>query len=277
MLAISNITFFSALILVHRLARAEFDKRTADISVVLLCVAPGSYIFSAAYTESLFLFCLTGAFLLIQSRKWVPAGILTAAAVLTRNLGVGLLLPYVWVAARPLLVRIDSVQNPPLGKWELVRIGLGGLAPVVGLVCFMLYLQSITGDALAFVHVQKAWGRSVGNPFSPMLAGLIYPSKLPASDWVSFVEAWVAMVLIVKLTLMRRPLLLVLALFLTLVPLAAGLASFTRYALVIFPLWLVLANSLAKRPQITIPFVAMLATLNGFMMVAWSLGLKVTM
>ena len=51
MILISNLSFLAALLLIHRLARAEFDRKTADLAVVLLCVAPGSYIFSAAYTE----------------------------------------------------------------------------------------------------------------------------------------------------------------------------------------------------------------------------------
>jgi len=277
MLAISNVSFLAALVVVHRLARAEFDKKTADLAVVLLCVVPESYIFSAAYTESLFLLCLSGALLLIRREKWLAAGAVAAMAVLTRNLGVALLLPYAWAAIERVVFDRNRVAKLAPRASELVRIGLGGILPVLAVAAFMLYLQSRTGDALAFVHVQKAWGRSFGNPFAAPLAGLLHPDTLQSADLVSFVMAWVAIGLLVKLVFMRRPRLLVLAVFLTLVPLTGGLASFARYTLVIVPLWLVLAHHLAARPRGALAVVAIFAMLNGFMMVAWTLALKVTM
>ena len=40
MLVVSNLSFLIALVLLHRLARQAFDAKTADVTVVLLCVAP---------------------------------------------------------------------------------------------------------------------------------------------------------------------------------------------------------------------------------------------
>jgi len=277
MLVISNLSFLAALGLVHRLACAEFDRKTADLTVILLCVAPGSYIFSAAYTESLFLLCLTGAFCLIRSRKWMAAGTVAAAAVLTRNLGVGLLLPYAWATAGSLFSDGKAAGKVRPRSPELVGIVAGVLPPMFALAAFMLHLRSRTGDALAFVHVQKAWGRSFGDPFSRLLEGVFHPDRVPDVNGISFVVAWLAIGLLVKLVFMRRPLLLVLAMFLTLVPLTGGVASFARYVLVIFPLWLVLANGLAARPKAATAMIAIFAMLNGFLMVAWTLALKVTM
>jgi len=272
MLVISNLSFLAAMGLLHRLACAEFDRKTADLAVILLCVVPGSYIFSAAYTESLFLLCLTGAFCMIRSRKWMAAGTVAAAAVLTRNLGVGLLLPYAW-AATGRLFRDKPEGRPAPRPAELLGIVAGVLPPMFTLAAFMLHLRSRTGDALAFVHVQKAWGRSFGNPIS----GLLHPDRVPEVNAISFVVAWIAIGMLARLIFMRRSLLLVLALFLVLVPLTGGVASFARYALVIFPLWLVLANALAARPKVAVAVISVFAMLSGFMMVAWTLALKVTM
>ena len=272
MLVISNLSFLAAMGLLHRLACAEFDRKTADLAVILLCVVPGSYIFSAAYTESLFLLCLTGAFCMIRSRKWMAAGTVAAAAVLTRNLGVGLLLPYAW-AATDRLFRDKPEGRPAPRPAELLGIVAGVLPPMFALAAFMLHLRSRTGDALAFVHVQKAWGRSFGDPIS----GLLHPDRVPEVNAISFVVAWIAIGMLARLIFMRRPLLLVLALFLVLVPLTGGVASFARYALVIFPLWLVLANALAARPRAAVAVISVFAMLSGFMMVAWTLALKVTM
>jgi hypothetical protein len=273
MLAISNVSFFVALILIHRLTRAEFGRRTADLGVMLLCVAPGSYIFSSAYTEALFLACVSGALLLLRGRRWLLVGLAASVAALTRNLGVGLLLPYGLTALERLIsgYRTEATDRP--GPGELLRIGLGALAPLASLLGFMAYLQARTGDALAFLHVQTAWNRGLGAPFAALLQGLIKPSSIPDGDLVSFAFAWLAIGLLIVLAAMRRWALLSLALFLTLIPLATGVTSFARYALVILPLWMALARILADRPRTAMVCIAVLAMLNGFMMVPWTLGL----
>lgn len=273
MLAVSNLAFFAALILIHRLTRDHFDRRTADLAVVLLCVAPGSYIFSAAYTEALFLACVAGSLILMRDRRWLAAGIVAAMAALTRNLGVGLLLPYAWIALERL--RAGARGKEPLGAPELARIGLGGLAPLAAVTGFMLYLQARTGDALAFLHIQTAWRRSLSAPFAALLDSLPHPSSVNDADLPSLATAWAALGLLVVLGVMRRWFLLSLALFLTLVPLATGVTSFSRYALVILPLWMALARVLADRPRAAMACVAALAMLNGFMMVAWTLALRI--
>jgi hypothetical protein len=275
MLAISNIGFFAALLMAHRLARAEFDQKAADLCVVLLCVAPGSFIFSSAYTEALFLACLAGSLLLLRNRRWLLAGLAAAAAALTRNIGVGLLLPYGLAAMERLVLGFKAGTAEPLRAPEILRIGLGGLAPVAALVGFMSYLQMRTGDALAFVHIQAAWRRSLGAPFAGLLQGLWAPSSVNDADLLSFATAWLAIGLLAALAAMRRWRLLSLALFLTLAPLATGVASFTRYALVILPLWMILAKILADRPRTATACIAVLAMLNGFMMVVWTLALRV--
>lgn len=274
MLTVSNLGFFTALILTHRLARAEFDRKTADLCVVLLCVAPGSYILSAAYTEGLFLACVAGGLLLLRGRRWLLAGLVAAVAALTRNLGVGLLLPYGLTALERLITGFRSDgQRPTAG--ELVRMVLGGLAPLAALAGFMAHLHARTGDALAFLHIQTAWRRSLSAPFAGLLGGLARPSSVHDADLLSFAFAWLAIGLLVGLAGMRRWALLSLALFLTLAPLSTGLTSFTRYALVILPLWLVLARILADRPRAAMACVAVLAMLNGFLMVAWTLAQQV--
>jgi hypothetical protein len=273
MLVISNVAFFLALVFVHRLTRDEFDRRTADLTTILLCVAPGSYIFSAAYTEGLFLACLAGALLLINSRRWLAAGVVMAVATLTRNLGLGLLVPYAFAAFQS--GRGAQPESGPRTLGENLRIVAGGLLPLGALAGFMAFLQVRTGDFLAFVHIQTAWRRSFEKPFLAFLQGLLHPSTVPDADLLSLVTACLALCLLITLALLRRWLLLSLAVFLTLVPLATGVTSFARYSLVVVPLWMAAAYLLANRPRPSMVVVAILAMLNGFMMVAWTLALQV--
>lgn len=272
MLVVSNLSFLIALILVHRLARQAFNAKTADVTVVLLCVAPASYIFSAAYTEALFLASLTGALLLIRDRRWLAAGLAAALAALTRNLGLALLLPYGWAV----LERWRDRDQAPLGWAERARIVLGGLAPIAGVALFLLYLKARTGDALAFLHIQKTWGRSLGQPFAALVQGLVHPSSIPDGELLSFAIAWLALALLLGLALLRRWGWLLLSAALVLAPLATGVTSFSRYALVVLPLWMVAGHLLSERPRATMVAVASLAMLNGFMMAAWTLALGIT-
>lgn len=280
MLLISNLSFLAALFLVHRFAREEFDPRTADLTVALICAAPGSYIFSSAYTESLFLLALSGCLVLLRARRWLAAGGFAALAVLTRNLGVGLLLPFAFVAAPGLWALGREAAAGAAGArarfWrEGARVAAGMALPVLALAGFCLFLYLRTGDPLAFATAQKAWGRSLEIPFAragkPLLTG-----DLADGDLISFAACWLSLVLVGALALMRRWSLCVLAAFLTLAPMATGLTSFARYCLVALPLFLVAAKLLAPRPQAAVAVLILFATLNGFLMVAWTLCMWVT-
>lgn len=280
MVVLSNLCFLAALVLAHRLAREEFDERTADITVALLCAAPGSYIFSSTYTESLFLMAITGCLLLLRSRRWLAAGGFAALAVLTRNLGMGLMLPFAMAAAPGLwtlgrqVAAGQAASRRPLVR-ETARVAAGLALPVLALGGFCLFLYVVTGDPIAFVTGQKGWGRSVGNPFPKLYLPLL-TRRLEPGDLVSFAAGWLSLGMLIGLAVMRRWSLLVFGAFLTLLPLATGLTSFARYSLVALPVFLAAGRLLAPRPAAATAVLIAFATLNGFLMVAWTLCMWIT-
>lgn len=279
MLVVSNLSFLAALYLLHRLGRAEFDRRTADAAVMLLCAAPGSYVFSAAYTESLFLAALLASLLFLRRRRWIGAGLAAGLATLTRNLGVGLLLPFAWMAGARLVGLLRQERDGR--RWRLVareaaNAACGGAIPLCALAGFCLFLWARTGDPLAFAHVQAAWGRHIGDPLLAPIHGFLHPGAIPDSDLLSFAAGWTSLALLGVLALQGRWMLLSLAVFLVGAPLAAGIGSFYRYALVVAPLWLVGANLVSSRPAALNGVLLVMAILNGFMMTAWTLGLWLT-
>jgi hypothetical protein len=281
MLGVSNAAFFGALLLAHRFASLEFNRRTGDLTVVLLCAVPGSYIFSSAYTESLFLFAVTGSLLLLQNRRWLAAGVVAGLAALTRNLGIGLTLPLLVMAAPELISlarRIPAEGATPRRQLinDGLRVAVGLALPGIALLTFCAYLYHKSGDPLAFVTAQKAWGRQIGNPLATPLLNLLQPSKIMDANMVSFVFSWLSLGLVVSLAIMRRWALFILAAFMTLVPLSTGLDTYARYCLVVLPLYLAAARLLAPRSGVALSTVVVLATINGFMMVAWTFGLPVT-
>ena len=68
------------------------------MTIIFTFLFPTSFFFSAIYTESLFLLGTVLAFWAAYQDKWWVAGIGGAIAVLTRNLGITLLLPLAWIA-----------------------------------------------------------------------------------------------------------------------------------------------------------------------------------
>jgi hypothetical protein len=57
---------------------------------------------------------------------------------------------------------------------------------------------------------------------------------------------------------------------------ASGLTSYARYCLVVLPLFLAAGRLLAPRPTATLATLIVFATLNGFLMVAWTLCMWIT-
>ena len=281
MVGLSNLSFLVALLLAHRLARETFDTRTADVAVALLCAVPGSYIFSSAYTESLFLLALTACLVLLRERRWLAAGACAGLASLTRNLGVGLILPFLLTAAPALWALLrrartdgDASSNRRL-IGETCRIAGGLAAPVLALAGFCAFLYLRTGDPIAFVTARKAWGRSLEFPLLRPLTPLVTRS-LADGDVINFVAAWLSLAMVATLAALRQWSWFILALFLTLPPMASGLASYARYCLVVIPIFIAAARLLAPRPAATAATLIMFATLNGFLMVAWTLCMWVT-
>ena len=157
-LFISHLSFFIALFLFLKLLSLDFKDKSVIIrnSLFIILCFPTSFFFACAYTESLFLMLVLGAFLSARRKKWWLAGILGCLASATRLAGVFLLpalLVEFWqqkkVRQRSLKRRIDF--SLVINHWPLVIIPLG-------LFSYMFYLYKAFGDPFLFFHAQKAVG-----------------------------------------------------------------------------------------------------------------------
>jgi hypothetical protein len=129
--------------LLAQLARPLLGERGARESVLLVALAPTAFVFTALYSDGLFLALSAGAFLAAaRGRPWL-AGLLGGLAVGTRALGLALLPPLLLL----LWPRGRSAR-------ELTRpLPLLALPGAVGL--FALYLDRRLGDWNAFVDAQS--------------------------------------------------------------------------------------------------------------------------
>jgi hypothetical protein len=154
-LLISLVAFAGALVVVHRWAELHGGADAAGATVVLLSAYPFAVFFSAPYTEALFLLCITGACYAFERGRLPLAGVAGLLAGLTRPNGVMLSVALGLLALAPLRRRERG--------WVL-RMGGGLLAaamPAVGMLLYTAYVYRLTGNPLAWVEAQVAWGREL--------------------------------------------------------------------------------------------------------------------
>ena len=167
---LANLYFFVALIVVHRVVLAlDFDTATADRAVLALALFPVSYFFALPWTESLFLLLSASCFLAAIRERWGLAGLLAALAAVTRVSGL-FLLP----ALAILLWRARGRSSPV--AWLTLA-----MAPLA-FAAFAWHLHAVTGDALAFVHIQSTFAR----PAQPTAAAIEWAFR--RWDWI--IEGW---------------------------------------------------------------------------------------
>jgi Gpi18-like mannosyltransferase len=229
---VSNAAFLAALLVLGPLAlRLGLDVQAAERAVFYVAFFPTSYFFSLPMTESLFLLLSVLSLHWTHAERWWAAGLAGALAAATRVTGI-LLLPALLLFA-----------------WQRHRRltpGMSWLALVpTGIVAFMAHLYTVTGDALAFLHVQEAWGRRPGAFWEPLVR---YVSQwhVAGEPWnllaFHFAVAVLLLVCAVALLVRRDYALGVYTLLAVLLALSSGsLQSMGRYAVVVFPLFLWLA------------------------------------
>jgi hypothetical protein len=159
---ISLACFLIALALLHRLVELELGAEHARSTLLLLAFFPSAFVFSAIYTESLFLMLSVGAFLAARNGRWTWAGILGALAAATRNSGVMLLVPLlVLFLYGPRADREPDLSSGP--RWRpryRLRPELLWLALVpLGLAAFLAFSAIAFHDAFVPFHVERLWYR----------------------------------------------------------------------------------------------------------------------
>jgi hypothetical protein len=250
-----------AVVVLHRLARPSF----ADDTILFVALYPIAFVFTAAYSDGLFLALAAGSFLAAVQRRSLLAGLLGGLACATRLVGLALLpalLVLLWPRARR-----DVFRLAPL---LLLPAAVGAYA---------LYLDHHLGDAWAFLHVQSVyWHRHVhgAGPLSGLWLAVKFgyhgaselaqhlpraPAAIQHKDqWASWnvvqlllliAAAWLTWVAWVRLgaaygLFSLATLLIVLTSPADLVP----LVSLPRFLLGDFPLFIALATVCAGRPRL---------------------------
>jgi len=182
----------SAVVLYALWARRRLPRRSAVMAVAVMLLYPYAFfLYGPMYADSLFLLSAVGAFVLLEKRWYLAAGIVGAVATAGRPVGVavavGLVVRTLEIlaedrrAAREAattddpadVVAADAVAATRTWPgWRDVVAAvrdvrprhLGVLASALGLAAWCVYLWVEFGNPLAFVEVESApgWNQGVG-------------------------------------------------------------------------------------------------------------------
>lgn len=151
-LLLANVAFLVGLAALYELAGHWVDAQQARRAVIYAALFPFGFVFSMVYPEALVLAAAAIAGVLALRGRWLWCALAVACATLCRPEGVFLALPLAAIAFRA-RARLD----PAARARALVAV----LSGPVALVALGLYQWRVTGDALAYSHAQRAWGRGL--------------------------------------------------------------------------------------------------------------------
>jgi hypothetical protein len=269
-LLISNVSFFFGLLYLYKLLEREYDRAVARRAIFYVSIFPTAVFFSAVYTESLFFMLTVASFYYMRRGSWWFAGILGLLAALTRVEGVLLIVPFLieWAAADP-----QPLRNRRLRLRDFGDLIAAGLIPL-GLLMYMGYLWVLRADPLYFSHVQSHWNRHLAPPWVSLmnafakLHGTSAQALAHQSLEISFTLLMIA-VLLAGWHALRPSYIAYMALSI-LVPMStSNLMSMPRFALVLFPMFAILARW-GERPWVNTVIVAFSLPLLGLFTVLFA-------
>lgn len=238
-LLVSNLALVAGASYLYKLTRLECaDDRTALDSVKFLFLFPSAFILSGVFSESLFLALSIASFYYAKKNSWRAASVAGALAALTRSVGVFMIIPLAWL----------YLKNKNFQLKEMKKDVLCLLLPPAAFFSFFFYLYRLTNDFFAYLKIQQSgFFHAFANPLK-----ILYENFLSGNFVLVFNTAVTA--LIVLLFLFYRKKIDFSFWLLSLIYLAFPVLNGRefafgawRYILVIFPLYLLLANLIKNR------------------------------
>ena len=241
-LLVSGVASIGAGILFRRLVELDQAAKVARLSVWFLFIFPTAYFLHIGYTESLFLALVLGCLLAARKQAWAVAGILGALACYTRVNGLLLgptLLLEAWLQYR-VTRRID---------WRWLWIAALGL----GFAGYLLLNYRVTGDPFAFTQImEKQWYKKIAPPWFGIRDVWL---RIPHFNLTEGLHEFIFIVFSFLCTVwcwfkLRPSYALWMTLNWLLINSTTYVVSVPRYCLTLFPIFILLARTAARRPLV---------------------------
>lgn len=268
---LANVFAFIAVRLLAHEVRDTASRGAARWTVLFILYYPFSGMLSTFRPESLLLLCAVLTWALARRGHWWLAWLAVTAATFSRSQGALVAL----LMLEPMWAQREQLRRSP---WALL---LGALLPLAALGAFSAYLGNLTGDPLAWAHIQAAWGRT-GLGLGTLIDKYWPPLFVADAGWdFAFMNMVAIGLTVITSLVMLRARQVGFALFSLAwlaVPAVFGgmLISMTRYGTTLFPVFITLATVRALRPYRLMILLVMAGLLFG--VGAWmSLELRAVM
>jgi hypothetical protein len=244
LLIVANVAAVIAVLLLYRLARRTWGDETAVLTVALYSFYPGSLFLSAGYTEALALLLILICFTLLEYRRFVFAACAAGFAVATRFAGIALLPVLLWELWRQF--------GGDRRRFAGYAIFCSAIA-TSGLWLYAIYLGAAFGHPFAFADAQAGFNGDSSLAGRIASAVTLQPFlRLRLTDFSpAGLDQWFFVLLLLLTILAWWRMSVSLALFslgallvpyLTLAGGPAGFTSMTRFGVLAFPAFIMLAE-----------------------------------
>ncbi|MBX3061781.1 MAG: hypothetical protein KF726_02335 [Anaerolineae bacterium] len=270
-LVVSNLCCFLMLVLFYELVAREFGADKAQLTLWLYMVYPASFYFFAAYTESLFMVLVLGAWLAVQDRRYVLGGLLALLSSLTRSQGWTLALPFALIA---FIEQAPNVSRNWTGLQQLIRYHLQqpvatlrrAFAVIGGVIGTLVYFEGIRlaqlGDVAA--EYEGPWRTQIRMPWESVahIVDGVIGGKLNNFDVANLLAFFFVLLVILLAIRQLRPAYWLYVLGSLVYILMRNydlyyLHGMVRYAVHLFPAFIALALLLSNKRLLTLFFIAL--------------------
>jgi Gpi18-like mannosyltransferase len=227
---VSSVFLALAVAMLTRLTQEFHPEIDPARPALFLLVFPTAFYLNAVYTESLFLFLSLAVVYFALKRNFVLAGACTALASATRVAGVFLFV----------VLLVEFIQAYGWRALFTIRVWPLLLAPL-GIVAFFLHHWIVFGDFFLYLEVQKTFGRDFQADLKEYLVVRNNPDLVHTLLDLTFT---LLAIILAFVALKRLRLSYSLYMLVTLaVALSTGTAlGIARYAMVMFPIYLIAAG-----------------------------------
>ncbi len=278
-LIISNLAGLGMLVVLYRLVQEDFDAQRAFRTVLYLSVFPTAFFFAAAYNESLFLVLTLLSFYHMRRGNWWLAGLFGLLASLTRSAGLVLFLPFCY----------EYLRQHHFSSKNIRFDSMSSLGIPAGLAIFALYCYYRFHDLLSFSHALVYWDRHLHGPWHGLIDSfmiILHRGMLSFDSIHNVLDLSVCLFILALLVLCfvgpwKFPrayrvygfYAALIYIFFLLFPTDGGapLASYSRYMLEVFPVFIVLA-ALGKRQLFNLYYLVLSVSLLSFMLLQFLTG-----
>lgn len=248
-LIISHLSLLFALYFLYKLIRLDFKEKTTKNVFWLLLLFPTSFLFGTVGAESTYLLLIVLSFYLVRQKKLLPAVLIAALASATKFSGI-----FLWPA---LVVEFWHQNDKSFRKMFKNPSTFLLLFPPLGLFFFMRHQALSVGNPLAFLMARPDFAPRfvekitlIYQVFFRYLKMIFTLTPIDPMYFTILLEVIVATLLLVLVILAFKKVRLSYAIFALLSYLAptftGSFSSMPRFALSIFPAFIVLALFLEK-------------------------------